>query len=169
MALIIEDGTGKSDAESYVSATDFKAYAAKRGITVPADDAACEVLLIKAMDYLAGYEDRWRGRRVTAAQALAWPRKGVVLNGFPWASDAIPAQLKAGQCELAVAAQTVNLMPTVDPSDANIKRDKTGPLETEFFSAAEGGGYSQPVITAADTVMAPLLLSGAFSLTIDRA
>lgn len=168
MALVIEDGTIVPGAESYVSAAELKAYAAKRGITVPADDSACEVLLIKAMDYLNGYEPRWKGCRVSAEQPLAWPRKGVRANGFPLPSNTIPGPLKAGQCVLAVAAQTLELMPTVDPAQSGVKRDKTGPLETEFFGPNDGV-YSQPVITAADTAMAVLLQSGAFTLTVDRA
>lgn len=168
MALIVEDGSIVADAETYVDVAGLKAYAAKRGITVPADDAACEVLLVKAMDYLATYDARWKGCRVSAAQALAWPRRGVRIDGYPYPANAIPAQLKAGQCVLAVAAASLDLMPTVDPAASGVKRDKVGPLETEFFGPNDGV-YSQPVITAADAAMAALLDGGAFSLTIDRA
>lgn len=168
MALIVEDGSIVPDADTYVSVAELRAYASKRGLTLPVDDAACEVLIIKAMDYLATYETRWKGRRVSALQALAWPRKGVVIDCYPFPSDAIPAQLKAGQCVLAVASASLDLLPTVDPASAGVKRDKVGPLETEFFGPADGV-YSQPIITAANTAMAALLTGGAFTLTIDRA
>lgn len=168
MALIVEDGSIVDNADTYVDVDGLKAYAAKRGLTIPADDAAIEILLVKAMDYLETYETRWKGCRVSADQPLAWPRRGVRIEGYSYPADAIPKQLKAGQCVLAVAAASLDLLPSVDPSAANVKRDKVGPLETEFFGPNDGI-YSQPVITAADTAMAALLTGGAFTLTIDRA
>lgn len=168
MALVVETGSGDNPAaDTYTSVAELQAYMTKRGLTPP-EDAACEPLLIRAMDYIAAQEDRFKGARVTAVQPLSWPRRGVWIFGNIFPNDAIPVQLKSGQCELAIAAQTLALMPTVDPSQSSIKRDKTGPLETEFFGPA-AGIYSQPVITAADAVMAVLYTGGAFSITVDRA
>jgi hypothetical protein len=49
VALIIEDGTGKTTAQSYASEAELAAYAAERGITIAGTDTQ---LLLKAMDYL---------------------------------------------------------------------------------------------------------------------
>jgi len=169
MALIIEDGSIVANADSYVTVAEFRAYATKRGVTtLPVDDADCEPLLIRAMDYLATLEDRFKGCRVSADQMLSWPRKNVYIFGNLYPYTSIPPQLKAGQCILAMAAMTIELQPTVDPSNANIKRDKTGPLETEFFGPGDGA-YSQPIITAAETAMAAIMQGGAFTVTVDRA
>ncbi len=48
MALIVEDGTGKPDAESYASAEDLAMYAVKFGVNIPAEVPAQESLLRRA-------------------------------------------------------------------------------------------------------------------------
>lgn len=168
MALIVEDGSIVPDAESYVTVAELRNYAGKRGVELPADDVECEVLLIKAMDFLGTYDARWKGQRTDATQALAWPRKGVTLNGAAWPSDAIPGALKAGQCSLAIVAQTMDLMPSINRSEANLKRRKVGGLEREWFDRGEvTGNAALPLITAVESLLAPLLVP--FRLTIDRA
>jgi len=41
MSLIIETGTGKADAQSYITIIEFNAYAAARGITIDGDVSLC--------------------------------------------------------------------------------------------------------------------------------
>ncbi|WP_368001044.1 DnaT-like ssDNA-binding protein, partial [Salmonella enterica] len=48
MTLITEDGTGKPDAESYATAEELLSYAAKFGVTIPAEQPAQEALLRRA-------------------------------------------------------------------------------------------------------------------------
>lgn len=43
----------------------------------------------------------WKGSRASAAQPMAWPRQGVVVDGVLLESDAIPAKLKQAQAEIA--------------------------------------------------------------------
>jgi hypothetical protein len=99
-------------ADTYATVAELRAYAAKRGATIPASgtegDAACEVLLIKACDYL--------GDRTSPSQPLAWPRFGVTVNGYEIPSDTIPTDIKNAQCQLAIDAQTIDLMPNIDPA-----------------------------------------------------
>src|SRR5690242_3202764 len=97
MTLIIEDGTGVPNANSYVNVADLRAFAAARGISVPSadseGDAAIEVALINAMDYLQ-YVPCYKGAQSDSEQALEWPRTGVYMNGSLYNSAAIPKQLK---------------------------------------------------------------------------
>ena len=74
MPLIVETGLIVPGADTYASVDDLRAYAAKRGASLPADDTDCEVLLVKAMDYLASKSERWKGQRVQLDQPLDWPR-----------------------------------------------------------------------------------------------
>ena len=122
MALIIENGSIVAGAESYTTAAIMRAYASKRGATVPADDAACEALLIKACDYLQAQEMRFKGGRVSPLQTLAWPRLDVSINGFYISSTSIPAEVINAQIELAIQAQTIDLLPTIDAAK------QTGPI-----------------------------------------
>ncbi len=168
MALIIEDGTEVDGANSFATAEQIVDFAAARGVVV--DPLLADVYAIKAMDYIASLEPRMKGYRTTETQDLCYPRQGVIIRGcsyFP--DDEIPVELINGQCALAMSASLgVDLMPTVIPgSSGAIKREKVGPLETEYFGS--GSGSSQPTLTYANSVLQPLLNSGAFRVTVDRA
>ncbi|GAA0907681.1 hypothetical protein GCM10009552_15940 [Rothia nasimurium] len=135
--LIIEDGTGKPDAESYATAEDLAMYAAKRGVTVPDDDAAREVLLVKAMDKLGEYDARWLGCRASATQALAWPRKDVWLNDMRFSTSSIPRELQYAQLAFAIEAVKNDLQKTVTPQD-------TGPVIEKTVDGAVTVKYANP-------------------------
>ena len=110
MALVIEDGTEVTNADSYTTDAEFVAYAALRGYTIPATEALRDVLQIKAMDYLASLEESFKGYRVTNTQSLSYPRANVSLYGYLLASDSIPKELKNAQMELAYQANTNELL-----------------------------------------------------------
>ena len=127
MALIIEDGSEVSSANSYASYTDFVAYGLLRGVTVTATQADGEALLLKAMDALYGRP--WKGERVTTTQALEWPRTGVYRDSQLLDYDAIPRELFYGQMALALGAIDNTLMP-VQPAQG------TGPIIEERVEGA---------------------------------
>jgi hypothetical protein len=138
MALTVEDGSIVDNANSYNSRAALIEYAAARGVVL-ADTDATDVFAIKAMDYLAMYDAQWRGELVDPdVQLLAWPRKGVLLDGA-WtelSSAIVPTQLVRAQLELAIqASKGINLVPTSDPSAAFIKREKVDVIETEYSEA----------------------------------
>ena len=54
MALIIEDGSIVSGANSYAAHTDLADYAALRDVALTTDQGEREALLVKAMDALYG-------------------------------------------------------------------------------------------------------------------
>jgi hypothetical protein len=110
MALIIEDGSIVSGANSYTTDVEFVAYAAARGYTIGASEADRDILQIKAMDYLASLEDRYQGSRTSSTQEVSFPRYNVILNDFTLASDAIPQSLKNAQMELAYQVNSEELL-----------------------------------------------------------
>jgi hypothetical protein len=127
VTIIKEDGSGVENANSYASLDDLRTYAELRGVTLPADDDACGVLLIKAMDYLGKYDDGPRGpfwigdRKSNPDQPLAWPRHNVWRDHALEPDDYMPRELEYATCALAVEAQTNDLQPTRLPTD-------TGPI-----------------------------------------
>lgn len=130
--LIVEDGTGKADANSYTSvsyADGFflaRANAAWAALTTEQKEAA----LIQATDYLdSTYIGSWLGNRSTSDQALAWPRDGVVVDGVLLASNSIPARLQAACCELANRAAVA---PLLTDESRTVVRKKVDVLETEY-------------------------------------
>jgi hypothetical protein len=104
MALVVEDGTGKSDAESYLSVADADAYHTAHGNTGwTGDDAVKEVALRLATRWLnATYQARWIGDRFSSGQALSWPREDAEVDGYVLDAADLPQQLLDATAELAL-------------------------------------------------------------------
>lgn len=163
MALIVETGAIVADANSFNTLVELRAYALARGVTLSATDSEVEADSFKAMDYIAAQEGRMAGDRVSIDQELCYPREGVTINGFCVPSDAIPKTLKSAHAQLVIDAHNgVDLLPT--GSGAVVKREKVGPLETEYAVSGSMTGRS-PELTAADALLAPLYGSGGFLIT----
>lgn len=122
MSLIVEDGTGKPDADSYVNVEDCQAYATSHSLVFDGTPTEMEAALRNATIYL-DTKYVFRGERVTDEQALEWPRTTANL----------PRQLVFACCELAVRARMAPLWRDVDPS-AQVIEDTIGPLTTKFAS-----------------------------------
>lgn len=150
MALVVEDGTGLANATSFVSRADYIAFAAARGVTI-ADEDATDVQLVKAMDYLL--TRCYRGDPVNGNQGLPFPRRVENFDGtlaFP--DDEVPAGMKRGQMFAALAVRDgVNLQP-VSAGGAAVKREKVGPIETEYDTAMT---YDAPSLPAVRSAIAP--------------
>ena len=151
MALIVEDGTGKSDAESYISVADADTYFSKRGNAVWAalTTEQKEQSLRKATDYMGQvYKLRWKGVRTTSAQALDWPRAFVErldyryagLNGYTtidgqyyYPSNEVPPEVARACAEMAVRASAEALLPDVG---AQVKSETVGPISVTYADGA---------------------------------
>lgn len=147
MTLIVEDGTGLPNAESYVSTDDADTYNANRGNTLWATITTeeKEQCLRRATEYITGeYRLRWKGRRVLFTQALDWPRVGVVLDDFGGSQgrnnfgsyyqfqvpyNIVPVEIKSACCELAFRAAFDDLTPDLGP---RIKSETIGPIKTTY-------------------------------------
>jgi len=149
MSLIVGTNT-------YASESELGSYAAARGVTIT---GATSVLLLLAMDYLATLEDRWQGERTSTVQPLAWPRTGVYVYGTLLANDAIPQSLKDAQCRLAMDSDAGSvLLPTVPVGGkGSVIREKVDVVEVQY---AEGYNNSQPIFTAANALLKPLMVAG---------
>jgi len=109
MTLIIEDGTGKPDAESYASAEDLAMYAVKFGVVIPAEVPAQEALLRRAALAMDGMV--WKGRKTNSEQALSWPRRGVELDYQIKPDNYLPARIQYGQMALAAEIHQDDIDP----------------------------------------------------------
>jgi len=159
VTLIIETGTGVANANSYVTVTEYRAYATPRGIVLPVTDAACETQLILAMDYLESQS--WAGMPTYDTQPLAWPRDEIYISGMLIASDVIPGKIKFAQMQLAIQVNAgVDLMPVViGGASGAIIREKVGPLETEYAAPSVG---TQPYFRSINALLAPYLYTLGF-------
>lgn len=150
MALIIENGSIVTGANSYVTVAEFEAYATARGVTLTADS---EQLLIKSMDYLEGLD--FIGTKQTEDQPLQFPRDDVYIDGYWLIPTTIPNELKNGQYTTALSIDAGN-----DPLTAierATKKEKLDVMEVEY----KDNSSSRPITVAISTALRKLLKSGA--------
>jgi hypothetical protein len=162
MSLIVEDGTGKADAESYISVADATTYHAARGNADwanAASDAVREQALRKATDFMTQrYQLRWAGYKLTITQALDWPRSYVKRPGI-WPSyyersDVVPVEVQRACAELALrVVQGTTLAPDLQPQ---VESEQVGPIKTTYARGARQDTEFQVV----DMGLSALLVGG---------
>lgn len=168
MALEVEDGTGKANAESYISVADADTYFSNRGYTLWATlmEAEKEQALRRSTDYmLQVYRLKWKGTRVTGTQSLDWPRNWVLRDDYEFATqngaqvigarqyypaDEVPTEVKNACAELAFKAAGGDLAPDIAQ---RVVREKVDVLEVEYDRY--GVPYTQ--YRAIDNLLAPFL------------
>lgn len=154
IAIIVEDGSGVTNANSYSTVTNAREYAASRGVVLPSDNDEVAAMLIRSADYLEAQACRYQGRRATSAQSLEWPRVGVILHCDEVPSFVIPKSLIAAQIQLAIAINDgFDLQPNVSPQDY-VVREKVGPIDTEYADPTKVG--IMPTFTGVNALLAPL-------------
>lgn len=134
MALEVETGTGKSNADSYITMAELIAYAANRGTTI-VDEAASEQSYIRpAFDFINALEERLMGFRNTEDQIGAYPRVGVYLRGYERSSSEIPVAVKELQMSLGLELALGTDIWNRPLSASNpVKRNRVeGVVEQEF-------------------------------------
>jgi hypothetical protein len=134
MTLLVEDGTGLADAESYLSVADADAYHLKMGNSDAWGDADNkEAALRQACEFMQNrYLGLWQGVAYNVTQRLDWPRWGVVTrNRNVVGITTIPDTVKAAQAELAIRTLVWGneLLPD---SPLRISKQVTGPIETTY-------------------------------------
>jgi hypothetical protein len=97
MAIVVEDGTLVSGANSYITLAEFKAWADDRGITYGTDSAISQQLY-RAHDYFEGL--KFKGLKADENQAMQWPRDQVLIDGYAVDSNEIPKEVKTALYEL---------------------------------------------------------------------
>jgi hypothetical protein len=175
LAIVIEDGTGKPNAESYASVAFATAYHSDRGNAAWAalsSDIIREQLLRKATGYMEQvYRARWKSFRVTITQSLSWPRAWVPVIDAPSgygagptyvANNIVPIEVQQACAELALIASTADLAPALPRPTV---RERVGDIDVEYNRyAPEFTRYR-----AVDMLLGPLLTGSAVSSQLIRA
>ena len=155
--IVVEDGSGVANADSYVTVAEARAYASKRGFTTldALTDGEVEAKIILAMDMVEGYRDRFKGSKTSSTQALQWPREDVVIDGIEIANDNIPTELKNALSQLTVDAVNTTLQPNL--GGRTVTKEKVDVVEIEY--AAQGAAADYTVFDKFEKMLAPLLSS----------
>jgi hypothetical protein len=179
MALITEDGSIVTGAESLVSVADADTYFSKRGNAVweALSEPQKEQNLRKATEYIGQtYRMRWAGSRVSSLQELDWPRAYVPRNDLRSASiesydyiggeyfypnDKVPAEVKNACAELALKASADELSPDLTQG---VIREKVDVLEVEYDKYSP----QSPRYVAIDRMLSPFLSGSSASRSVVR-
>lgn len=103
MALVIEDGSGIADADSFLSLIDARSLAESYGLTLDADDITAEVQLRNGYRGLLTYEPSLQGTRTHTIQTGIYPRIDVLSNCVDVDSESIPLDVKLAQLNYSSA------------------------------------------------------------------
>lgn len=146
MTIIIEDGTGLHNSNSYVTIEEAKTFAAARNVTL-GDDADIEANLILSAEFI-DISGPFKGVQLNDIQALEFPRSDR-LYGESWG---IPAKLKLAQCQLLLDIKESGALLTSSRQFA-IKKEKLEGLETEYAVGANALYSAKAVHTRVDYLL----------------
>lgn len=165
MSIVVEDGTGLANANSYVSVADADAYHSARGNSAwtessTSPDQGKTAALIRATTFIDGhYRGRWPGTPLNGRdQALAWPRENATdAEGNDVASDEVPREIIATTCEAALRElqSPGSLQPDLERGGA-IRRLKAGSVEVEYADNA----LNTTTLTLIDDILSGLITTG---------
>lgn len=148
-ALTVEDGTGVTGANSFASLATARAFATLRGVTLSAVDATLTAYLVKGTDYLRALS--YIGTKTYPGQSyLPWPRTGLTIDDEELAGTVIPTDIIDALCQLCIEQQA-GVILNATSTGPGVKRDKVGPLETEYAVANGSGNAAKatmPIVSA---------------------
>jgi len=172
MALVVEDGTGLTNANAFLSLADAKAYWDERAMAYsPYTDSVLEAAIVRATDFLSDHYV-WKGFKlkerndVDGEQSLAWPRDYVIdRNGYDINAFSVPTEIEKATAELALyeAANPQGLKPIYEPQGGVESMVRVGPITVQYDiqrSAPEG---ARPVLLAVWDLVWEFVSDGASS------
>ena len=133
--MIVEDGTGLPNADSYVTVEFADAYFSARGFTDWAEltQAKKEQALIKGTDYVDNIF-QWYGKKEFEGQSLRFPR----INIKDYEGEdivGIPNCLKQAVCDASLIATSGELFQTQE-ANGNVVSEKIGELSFTYSKAS---------------------------------
>lgn len=148
MAFVVEDGTGKEDANAYSDVAFADSHFTDKGLTAKwgSDEAAKKAAIIRATEYM---DLRWGSslggniESKSPRQALQIPRENLY-DSHGFIVEGVPTNWKKACCEYALISLTSDLMPnpvnaTNTGQSVTSSKTKIGPLEFEYaFSKSQG-------------------------------
>ena len=136
----VENGTGKINATSYVSISEYKAYWANRGITITDTDDNIKIYLNLATEYTDSIAN-YCGQIYSDTQALFVPRLNWYDTKWKDISESVPIQLKNAVCEFAYIRKADNLE---DVKTSGISSESYGPVSVVYNGDSGQAKVSYP-------------------------
>jgi hypothetical protein len=150
--LVIEDGSGKPDANAYADIPYVSAYLVGEQRTAwdALGEPEKEAAIITATRYIDGVYP-WKGTRKTLDQALSWPRIGVELDGFPL--ERVPAAVRRAAAEGAgLILSSPDGLFSAD-NDRIVTSEKVDTIAVSYATAKDGGRAAVTKYQALDSIL----------------
>jgi hypothetical protein len=179
MVLIVEDGSGLPDAESFASVAQADArvlaHAAPAVVTawLALTEAAKENKLRQGAEFLRSwFYSEWKGLPATSGQGLPWPRlEAYDERGTPIGYDSVPLLVVNANIDLAAAAAANPSLPlggSVAPTNGAVLEEEVtvGPITRRKVYAPgqaantvgyPGQGAASGILPAVRQMLAPVL------------
>lgn len=98
--IIVEEGKGGADTNSYADLRALQFHGSYYRFLIPDEVSEQARYLLAACAAMNAM--RWKGDRTSHLQAIAWPRKGITIDGYPLCNTHIPYGIRHGQVMLAI-------------------------------------------------------------------
>jgi hypothetical protein len=162
MPLIVEDGTGLANSDSYQTLANARVSAQLLGFALPAQDVEAEQALRNGARYVDGFEGSFSGTRLLSTQALSYPRENSYRcygrNTIDVGSDSIPTDLITAQLMAAAEyGKGTDIMPVNDGLSI-ASSEVVGAVKESYFDNGKSGNEIQ--ITIAIDALRSLLCVG---------
>jgi len=167
MSFVVEDGSGKSNANSYVSVTNADTYHTEHGAPATwsaATTAQKQGALMVATTWLDS-EFVWRGLIANDDQALGWPRSECYdAEGREIDDNIVPQKVKDATAYLGLQ----HLASALDATFArggDVKRERVDVVEVEYMDRARATTW----IPYARRILTGLFTGAPGAVTLQRA
>ena len=162
MAFTVEDGTGVSGANAYVTVAEAEAYFTDRAITwTAATTGAKESQIVIATTYVDN-KYSWPGSRIDRTQGLQWPREDATdREGLEIDDDSVPIEVKNAVCEAVLVYSELNL--ALDRGGM-VQSVTVGPISETYMSGASPG----KVFPKIDAAVRPIVVGGKGRVVVTR-
>jgi hypothetical protein len=135
--LIVEDGTGVEDANSYIDTSFAENYLLGERLTQFSvlSNEEKEAAIISGTQLVDNLYT-WEGRRKSLEQGLNWPRSGVEIDGFT--IEGIPAAIKKAVCEAVFLFISGESFYSTE-NDRVVTSEKVDTLQITYGNTKESG------------------------------
>jgi hypothetical protein len=156
MALVVENGSVVSGANSYVTLAEYRAWANARGLTASDSDTVLERYVLRAMDYFEQLV--FIGNKANENQPLQWPRTEALIDGYYADATEIPAQVKRALYE-AVKVEADGYSE-LNNQDRRTIREKIGDIEIQYADNSENRTITPALTSALSKLVQPATVVG---------
>lgn len=162
MTIIVEDGSGVLNANSYVSLINARAILTPLGQDLDLDDDIAEQQILNAARYVEAFRAKFQGWKTTIDQSLQWPRVAVVIDGIIIDIDVIPQDLIDAQVFSAYEFSQGQILQPSSSGQSIQSEEVSGAVKVSYFDMGAIDG--SPTLVRVNDSLNPLFDFGGMTM-----